>query len=693
MNRTTDEESHQLERQLEQPVTEEINFLLHALEMAGIKAAIVALPSRQITQTSFPANDKTTTAQFFFTQNAVHPDDLPTVTAFYDSLAIISEKEEQVIVCRIKDLAKTWMDVSVQGRKWEYDGEGNITAVLITAQEAAGDTSGISPASAREKQTETKQLRTKIRQQFEGKYRTLFNSMDEGYCIIKMLYDDAHKPCDWRYIEVNAAFERHNGLVNAAGKTIRSLSPDIEQKWMDIYGRVAETGESIRFEEDSIALQRVFDLYAFRIGEPRERLVAVLFTNITERRAAEKILLESEARKNYLLKLSDALRPVADLTQMQTNAVTLLAKQFGVMRASYFEMDADQNRISKMVGYETGTIHLPDRMQLSDFGAMIQETFRAGQTMVVDDIETVPEQASMRPAYQAISVRAWAGVPLVKNGQLLAVLSIHEPYPRSWTREEIDILEETAERTWAAVEQARAEQALRENEQQLREMVKLRDEFVSVASHELKTPLTSVKAYAQLVLEQLEKSGDKANLDFLLRLNVQIDRLTGLINNLLDATRVSEGQFQLRLEQIDIAAVLHNCIEEIKSAASQRIMLNIARVPTIIADQERIGQVIINLMSNAMKYAPAKSSIYVNCRLQQDWIEISIRDEGCGIPKKDIGRIFEKFFRVTANKMDTYPGLGLGLHICAQIIQMHGGKISVQSELGKGAVFSVWLPV
>lgn len=121
-------------------------------------------------------------------------------------------------------------------------------------------------------------------------YHTLFTAMDEGYCIIQMLYDDRGQANDWRFIEVNPAFEKHNGLVHAQGKTIRELTPGIEPKWVDIYNRVALTGESIRFEEDSEALNRVFDLYAFRVGAPEERKVAVLFTDITQRRRAEQNL-------------------------------------------------------------------------------------------------------------------------------------------------------------------------------------------------------------------------------------------------------------------------------------------------------------------------------------------------------------------------------------------------------------------
>lgn len=148
--------------------------------------------------------------------------------------------------------------------------------------------------------TEQRRAQEAVRES-EEKYRSLFDSMDEGYCILQMLYDEAGQPFNFRYVEVNPAFEKQTGFHNATGKTIREFAPDIEPKWMEIYGRVAETGESIRFEEDSPTLDgRAFDLYAFRVGDAGERKIAVLFTDISERKQAETALAESEKRYRSL---------------------------------------------------------------------------------------------------------------------------------------------------------------------------------------------------------------------------------------------------------------------------------------------------------------------------------------------------------------------------------------------------------
>jgi PAS domain S-box-containing protein len=185
---------------------------------------------------------------------------------------------------------------ALTGRPFEYEHEqgGRTFATrggpLRTANGSVEAVLAVSYDITARKQAEAAVLAS------EEKYRTLFDSIDEGYCIIEMLYDAGGQPHDWRFVEVNPAFEKNNGLAQATGKTIRELVPAIEPKWVATYGRVARTGQPLRFEEDSDALGRCFSLYAFPVGGPGSPLVAVLFTDITARRQAEEALRLSEAR-------------------------------------------------------------------------------------------------------------------------------------------------------------------------------------------------------------------------------------------------------------------------------------------------------------------------------------------------------------------------------------------------------------
>src|SRR5262249_17557531 len=221
----------------------------------------------------------------------------------------------------------------------------------------------------------------------EAKYHTLFDSMDEGYSIIQMLYYEDGKPVDWRILEVNPAFEKHIGVAGAKGKTLRELGLAVEPRRIEIYGRVAETGKSLRFEEHSETLRRTFDVYAFRIGAPDERKVAVLFTNITERKRAEEALRESERRTQepaaevgglhrrkdeFLAMLSHELRnplsPIlnaAHILRLQKEENPLQQQARGVIERQVNQLSRLVNELLEVSRVITGTIRLrPERLDI-----------------------------------------------------------------------------------------------------------------------------------------------------------------------------------------------------------------------------------------------------------------------------------------------------------------------------------------
>ena len=213
-------------------------------------------------------------------------------------------------------------------------------------------------------------------------------------------------------------------------------------------------------------------------GTLRDREVATRLTHAAailvsyhqqseERTRAVEALRASEERQAFMLRLSDTLRSLTDPMAIQKAAMTFLARQLGVDRAAYFEVDADENGFVQTAGHESGNAPLPGRMRISDFGADIVTAYRAGQTYVVKDAESDPRVEPQRGTYRAINVRSWVGVPLIKDGRLYSVLGINDPRPRDWTPAEIQLLQEVAERTWSAVERARTEIALRESEGRL----------------------------------------------------------------------------------------------------------------------------------------------------------------------------------------------------------------------------------
>lgn len=219
-----------------------------------------------------------------------------------------------------------------------------------------------------------------------------------------------------------------------------------------------------------------------------------------------------------------------------------------------------------------------------------------------------------------------------------------------------------------------------------------KDTFLGIASHELKTPLTSLKLYAQVLERMLRKTGDEKNAAFAKKMDGQIVKLTSLIGDLLDVTKINSGKIHLNEEAFDFEKLVIETVEDQQMATSFQIELNTEPVGMVFADQERISQVMTNLISNAIKYAPNTEKIIVSTRRAGENVEFSVQDFGIGIPEDIKDKVFEQYYRVSGGDESTIPGLGLGLYISAQIIERSKGKIWVKSASKKGSTFSFSLP-
>ncbi len=225
-----------------------------------------------------------------------------------------------------------------------------------------------------------------------------------------------------------------------------------------------------------------------------------------------------------------------------------------------------------------------------------------------------------------------------------------------------------------------------------KELDQRKDDFISMASHELKTPLTSVKALAQ-ILQKTDGRKRKLRKLYLDKMNVQIDRLSELVADLLDISKIEKGKLQFRFTHFDFDALVADTIETINQTTNtHKITLKGRTRKKIYADSDRIGQVIINLLNNAIKYSPAAEKISVTISSDGENVTCAVEDFGIGISRKDQLKVFERFYRVVDTSDRTYPGLGVGLYISQQIIKRHGGKLKVNSRKGRGSIFTFMLP-
>ena len=220
------------------------------------------------------------------------------------------------------------------------------------------------------------------------------------------------------------------------------------------------------------------------------------------------------------------------------------------------------------------------------------------------------------------------------------------------------------------------------------QLQKQKDEFLGIASHELKTPVTSIKAYTQVLERMIRKEGDEKKANMVHKMDIQLNRLTGLIGDLLDVTKIQSGKMTFNPVDFEFDVLVNEMVDEIQHTTSQhRIELDVNSNASVYADKERIGQVIVNFLSNAIKYSNDADSIFVASYLYDDEVILSVRDYGIGISRDLQHLVFDQFYRVGGNLQHTYPGLGLGLYISSEIVKNEGGRIWVESEEGKGSTF------
>ncbi len=230
-----------------------------------------------------------------------------------------------------------------------------------------------------------------------------------------------------------------------------------------------------------------------------------------------------------------------------------------------------------------------------------------------------------------------------------------------------------------------------------REVERMQSEFVSLVSHELRTPLTSIVGYVDMLLDGDAGDLNELQLDFLSVVRRNSDRLTTLISDLLDVSRIESGSIKLRWETFDIKDLLRDLAGNLRpqfESKGQRLTLDLSGGESNVSgDIGRLTQVFTNLLSNANKYTPEGGSVGVSTRQEDNRIEISIEDTGIGLSPEDQGRLFTKFFRSDDPSIRAISGSGLGLWLSKSLVEMHGGEISFTSELGKGSTFKVRLPL
>lgn len=286
-------------------------------------------------------------------------------------------------------------------------------------------------------------------------------------------------------------------------------------------------------------------------------------------------------------------------------------------------------------------------------------------------------------------------LPLRTRREMLGALVIaaNDPH-RRMSDDKLPLAEVLAERAALAIENAKLYAEQVEARRKVEDLSRLKDEFLSIASHELRTPVTSIKGYTQLAKTLIRENDLETSEEYLNIALDQIDRMSRLILELLDVSRIETGKLEIRREPISWPNFVRDIVQRHHTSVSDRkFHVSMPDVEaTVTGDRDRLEQVLGNLLENAVKYSPDGSDVSIAVEARTDQVVTSVCDRGMGIPADELGRVFERFHRGRQVSSTNYGGLGLGLYITKQIVERHGGSIWVESKEGLGTTFSFSLP-
>jgi signal transduction histidine kinase len=330
-----------------------------------------------------------------------------------------------------------------------------------------------------------------------------------------------------------------------------------------------------------------------------------------------------------------------------------------------------------------------------DASTPLAEVVRTGQPLLIES----PQEARTRFPQLAEASQdfgAWASLPLLTNGTAIGAFDLSFAAPRQFSAEDRALLETLAQLAAQALQRARLYEGERSAHQAAAAAVRLRDQFLSIASHELKTPITALMGNVELLQRRTARLPglEARELRYIDVVAGQAERLLRMVNALLDVSRIQEGQLRLERKPFDLHLLIEQLVLEVQPTLVEH-MLHYqppAAPLEVLGDALRLEQVVQNLIHNAVKYSPNGGLISISASQSKQEVRISVRDSGIGIPAADLPYIFRRFHRA-ANAAERYmSGLGIGLFVVQEIVGMHGGYVTVESEEGQGSTFTVVLP-
>ena len=442
-----------------------------------------------------------------------------------------------------------------------------------------------------------------------------------------------------------------------------------------------------------------------RLHNPAIRAYVANFRDITVRRQASEHEHLLNAASDVLVASIDHQISLQEIAQLIVPALADYCR-IAIVDETYQIKDIVAHHIDPTKIALVGALYEQYKdMASSTHG--IQKLLETGQPELIPIVservlDAVRDNPELIAITRSLDLTSYMGVPLIARNKIIGAITFSSSQPtRRYSEADLRFAQELARRIALTLDNSylyqKAQEEIQERtkvEAALRESEQRKDEFIGMTSHELKTPVTSLKGFTNVLQRRLSKQNDGQSLHYLARMDVQLDKLSRLISDLLDVSRVQTGKLDLQREAFDLDALLHETVETLQAAtATHQLLIEGSTGARILGDKDRLAQVFINLITNAVKYSPRAHTVIVRLSREQGQVIVSVQDFGIGIAATHQQHIFERFYQVTDREEKTYPGLGIGLYISQEIVERHRGRIWLESSKGAGTTFFVSLPL
>ncbi|HEV2693007.1 MAG TPA: PAS domain S-box protein [Verrucomicrobiae bacterium] len=513
-----------------------------------------------------------------------------------------------------------------------------------------------------------------------------------------------------RYLIFNQASVRQLGLKNEAealGKTVFDFFPqEIARLYEADDQQVLVGGQTITDREEPTQNHEGRRFLYLTTKLPLRDANGVIgllgiSQDITERKEAEAVIRASEEHFRFLNDLSEATRPLANPAQIIAVMARMLGEHLHASRCAYADVEEDGENFTIQHDYTDGCASTVGKYELSRFGERAVSTLNGGQTLIIRNMDAELSPGKGVEMFNATSIKAIIICPLLKDGELRAMMAVHQIVPRDWQPDEIAIVQDVGERCWATIGRRKAEeknqqlnaeleQRVIERTSQLEAANKELEAFSYSVSHDLRAPLRGVGGYIQMLEENCANQLDAEGNRLLGVVSSEAKRMGQLIDDLLAFSRL--GRAHMAKADIDLTTLARSTFESLTRTGPVPDF-ELKQLPPAPGDLGMLRQVFVNLLGNAIKFSRHQPApvIEIGSRRGDGVITYYVKDNGAGFDEKYGHKLFGVFQRLHSE--DEFEGTGVGLALVQRIIQRHGGKVWAEGKPNQGATFYFTLPV